>query len=199
VQPAAVLFDLGGVLCDVFPDRRNDALGRLFGRPGAEVRALLDDVMLALDTGRLVASGLMAVLRERFNWSGSFETVATAWASMLVPRPEVIAIAARITVPRGLLTNNGEPIASRFQRLLPEVAAVIDLPVFASEIGCVKPATAAYLRACQRMGIAPDRVLFVDDTPGNVAAAEAAGLQAVAFTSAAALESTLVQAGVLGP
>ena len=60
-----------------------------------------------------------------------------------------------------------------------------------------KPAAEAYLGAARALGRAPGACLFVDDRPKNCAAAEALGMPAVRFTTAAALEADLVARGLL--
>lgn len=60
-----------------------------------------------------------------------------------------------------------------------------------------KPDPEAYLGAARALGRAPDACLFVDDRPKNCAAAEALGMPAVRFTTAAALEADLVARGLL--
>ena len=46
------------------------------------------------------------------------------------------------------------------------------------EIGHLKPTNEAYLAALQGMDLQPEEVVFVDDGPGNVAAAQALGMNA---------------------
>jgi FMN phosphatase YigB (HAD superfamily) len=60
-----------------------------------------------------------------------------------------------------------------------------------------KPDPEAYLGAARALGRAPGACLFVDDRPKNVAAAEAVGMPALRFTSAAALEADLLARGLL--
>jgi beta-phosphoglucomutase-like phosphatase (HAD superfamily) len=43
-----------------------------------------------------------------------------------------------------------------------------------------KPAPDLYLLACQRLGVAPDETLALEDSPTGVAAAKAAGLDCIA-------------------
>jgi FMN hydrolase / 5-amino-6-(5-phospho-D-ribitylamino)uracil phosphatase len=65
------------------------------------------------------------------------------------------------------------------------------------ETGVRKPAAEAYLGAAARLGVAPDRCLFVDDQPANCEAARACGMDAVHFADATALRSELATRGLL--
>ena len=64
--------------------------------------------------------------------------------------------------------------------------------VFAScELGVAKPDPRVFELVCERLGAAPADCLFVDDTPGHVAAAAAAGLRAHRYRGAAELAGFL--------
>jgi putative hydrolase of the HAD superfamily len=62
-------------------------------------------------------------------------------------------------------------------RVLAEVGCVVDT----SHHGTRKPEPAAYRLVLDRLGVAADQTVFVDDQPANTAGAEAAGIEAVWF------------------
>ncbi len=78
----------------------------------------------------------------------------------------------------GIVTNNVAEFGSYWRSLLP-LDELFDDVVDSSEVGVRKPDPEIYRLACARLGVAPERSLFVDDHPGNVAGAEAAGLHGV--------------------
>ncbi len=53
---------------------------------------------------------------------------------------------------------------------------VVDEVVLSCEVGSAKPDPDIYATALQRVGAVADDVLFIDDTPTNVAAAESLGM-----------------------
>ncbi len=55
---------------------------------------------------------------------------------------------------------------------------LFDVSCYSWEMGCKKPEPAYFEIAVERIGAAPDRVLFVDDMEANVEAARAVGLRA---------------------
>lgn len=59
-----------------------------------------------------------------------------------------------------------------------------------------KPDAEVFTRICDRLGVAPEQCLFVDDSMANVAAAAAAGMDALRFEGAARLRRELTTRGV---
>lgn len=66
-----------------------------------------------------------------------------------------------------------------------------DIALSSCYLGLRKPDLALYQRAIDIVGGPPERILFIDDRPENVAGAEAAGLAALRFTGADALRDEL--------
>jgi FMN hydrolase / 5-amino-6-(5-phospho-D-ribitylamino)uracil phosphatase len=65
------------------------------------------------------------------------------------------------------------------------------------ETGVRKPDPTAYTRASEKLGLAPERCLFVDDRAVNCDAAHAVGMDAILFTEAGALRRELEARGLL--
>lgn len=106
-----------------------------------------------------------------------------------VPGMERLAIRAATRVPIHILSN--------YPPWYEEVRARFGLDRFASGhhpsylLRARKPAPAYFRQALLRIGIEPTAVLFVDDRASNVDAARDAGMRAVLFEGAEALEETL--------
>jgi putative hydrolase of the HAD superfamily len=60
--------------------------------------------------------------------------------------------------------------------------------IFSCDLRAVKPEIAAYRATLDRLGAAPDEVVFFDDRPANVAAARGLGIRAEVFTDPAQLD-----------
>ncbi len=73
-----------------------------------------------------------------------------------------------------------------------------DHHTWSSEIRIAKPDPAIYRHTCEKLGVAPENALFLDDKPENTAAAESVGLEAILFTTAEALEAELARRGLAG-
>ena len=84
----------------------------------------------------------------------------------------------------GLVTNNVKEASTQWRVLVP-VEELFDVIVDSSEVGMRKPNPAIYLHALDLLGgVAPERAVFLDDAPGNVAGARRAGLNAILVDAA---------------
>ena len=72
-----------------------------------------------------------------------------------------------------------------------DILELFDVVVCSGDEGMIKPDPAIYLLTLQRLDIAPEESIFIDDSPGHVAAARALGIHAIHFTTAKALEQEL--------
>jgi 2-haloacid dehalogenase len=77
-----------------------------------------------------------------------------------------------------------------------DVLRLLDSIVVSGEIKVAKPDPRAFRAAADRAGQPLDRLAFVDDSPANVAAARALGMDAILFTDAAALRTELRARGL---
>jgi epoxide hydrolase-like predicted phosphatase len=99
----------------------------------------------------------------------------------MVARPEVVDTIGRL---RGegyltaLLTNNARELAPLWRPLLP-LDELFDVVIDSSDVGMRKPDPRIYRLALSRLGVEPERTVFLDDAPGNVAGAIAVGMQAI--------------------
>ena len=77
-----------------------------------------------------------------------------------------------------ILTNNAKEAGDHWRAILP-IDEMFDLVVDSSEVGMRKPNPAIYRYTAERLGVPIERCVFLDDAPGNVAGAQAAGMQAI--------------------
>jgi putative hydrolase of the HAD superfamily len=185
----AVIFDFGGVLSQhprAAETRRMSAACGL--DPEAFIR-LFQKLRPDYDRGTLSADGYWTrLLREAGRDPADG---LTAWlqdldlASWTRPRPAMVRWARRLrrggwatavlsNMPRELLA----PIERRF-RWLAEFAP----RVYSCQVGWNKPEPEIFALCLSRLGLEARETLFLDDHPGNVAAARRQGLQVVEFRS----------------
>ncbi|MEA1938859.1 MAG: HAD family phosphatase [Pseudomonadota bacterium] len=69
--------------------------------------------------------------------------------------------------------------------------------VMSFDVGACKPDPAMYRTLFDRFDLAPAQLIFFDDRPENVEAAQAEGMQAHLFTNPDGMRAKLVSAGVL--
>jgi putative hydrolase of the HAD superfamily len=72
-----------------------------------------------------------------------------------------------------------------------EISGLFDVVFCSGDEGVVKPDPAAFQITLERLGVAPEEAVFIDDTPGHVEAARALGLHGIVFTTAEALSDEL--------
>ena len=72
--------------------------------------------------------------------------------------------------PIALLTNNVKEWGDHWRATFP-VDELFEVVVDSSEVGMRKPDPRIYLLTCERLGVAPDASVFIDDNAENIAAA----------------------------
>ena len=200
-QIDAVLCDLDGVL-RIWAD-----LGEVdaaYGLPAGTVAgaAFRDERLLPAVTGLVtdeqwragVAEDLVAVC-------GSAEragAVVAAWGRQpFRVDAEVVALLAEVRrrVPVLLVSNGTTRLEADLAALGLDTA--VDGVVNTARLGAAKPDARVYLAAAARAEVPPGRCLFVDDSAGNVAAAEALGMLGHRHRDAAGLRAALSGHGLV--
>ena len=83
----------------------------------------------------------------------------------------------------GILTNmEADYFRNWFSRFFTEHVAIADALAVSGIEGVTKPDAAIYHLMESRLGLAPQELVFMDDVPGNVAAAQSLGWNAFQFT-----------------
>lgn len=196
----AVLFDMGGVLLGWDPVRLYEQV--LGDRAAAE--ALVDEIDLHRWNDRVDLGEPYDEVIEK--WQAAYperaEEIAAyreRWADTLTgPVPGVAEIVDELReagVPVVLLSNTGAETFPLCRRVAPVLDRLDGIVLSAAE-GVAKPDRRLYELALARFGFDAARTAFVDDRPRNVTAAAELGLQAVAFTDAAALRGDLRALGL---
>ncbi len=72
-----------------------------------------------------------------------------------------------------------------------EILHLLDVVVCSGDEGVVKPDLAIFEMVLERLDVAPEEAVFIDDYPGHVKAARSLGLHGILFTTSEALESEL--------
>jgi putative hydrolase of the HAD superfamily len=192
----AVVCDFGGVLTtplfatfaalnaedDLDPGAMGAALRRIAERDGAHP-------LHELECGRMTEHDFLAAiaaqLREDLGRDVEMQTFAERYFAHLRPNAEMIDF-LRALRERGyrlaMLTNNVREWEPRWRAMLP-VDELFDVVVDSAFVGLRKPDPAIYRLTCERLGVAPERCLFVDDVAVNCEAARDLGMAAVLFRS----------------
>jgi putative hydrolase of the HAD superfamily len=180
--PRGLLVDFGGVLTtNVFESFRvfcraegldPDAFLNLF-RSSEDARAELRRV----ETGKITEAEFCTYLGRQLGVADSEDLVNRLFAGMRPDYPMVEAVrrAKAAGVRTGLISNSigeGRYDRSRFPELFDGV-------VISAEEGLHKPQPEIYRLGCERVGLAPEECVFVDDLRENCEGAEAVGITAI--------------------
>jgi FMN phosphatase YigB (HAD superfamily) len=179
------IFDIGGVLLD-------------FDLPGLAQMASRGDAaiaqrLLALrneDSLRILESGLMSG-EDYFSryiqpvvphWT--YRSLVEGWKAVFSENRDGLQLLNRaraLGAPVYFLSNLADFNKTAIDEQFPGFFSRSDRNFLSFEMGCVKPDAAIFDRVLKGSGADPRRCLFLDDTPGHVAGAKAAGLHSLVF------------------
>jgi putative hydrolase of the HAD superfamily len=197
-----ILFDVGGVLLTNGWDHRERAAAtERFGLDAASFEAHHLAAVDLWERGTTTAAAYLeaAVFYQPrpFTCEEFFSFILSQ--SQLLPGGAV-GILAELAASKkcmvGALNNEArETNEHRFQHF--GLRRYFQIAFSSCYVGLRKPEPAIYRLALDVLGVAPQRVLFIDDRPENAAAAADAGMQAIVFGGESALRGELASLGVL--
>ncbi len=200
MTPEAVIFDIGNVLIEWQPERHYDRWIGEERRKAMFAEVDLHGMNDRIDSGENwpdviyeTADKYPAWRDEIIGWHANW----IALASPVIPLSVHLLRALRAKgVPVFTLTNFGIEsfdYAETIYRFLSE----FDRRYISGHMGVIKPDPRIYEMVEQDCGIAPNRLLFADDRPDNIAAATLRGWNCHLFESAEGWAECLVTNGFL--
>jgi putative hydrolase of the HAD superfamily len=178
----AVLFDFGGVLTTAVLAAFAE-FGAELGDPRLPLRLLTRDpessaLLVDHEEGRIGQREFEAGFARRLRAHGvdiDDAGLVDRIQSRLHPDPEMIRLVADIRAAGhrvGLLSNSlGDDCYAGF-----DLPTMFDAVTISADIGIRKPSRRSYLIGCERLGVAPEQTIMVDDLEQNITAAELLGL-----------------------
>ena len=190
----AVLFDFGGVLT-TSPFEAMRAKGETSGAGYDLVRTLVmvpydedtDHPWHRCERGHLALPEALALITAEAAAAG-LDFDPSKIGSFFGPAAIQDIVVAKIRTLRSggyrtaLVTNNVRELGPFWRPLVP-LDELFDLVVDSSEIGVRKPDPRIFTFTLERLGVTPERAVFVDDWPGHVAAARGVGLHGIVMGS----------------
>lgn len=179
----AIIFDCFGVLY-------RDNLSMLYDVVPRHTWPALQDIVHAADHGFLNREEYH---QEVARLAGRDLADIQAIDARQHSRDETMVALVRSLRPRykiGLLSNiDGDTIYRLFSDQ--ERAELFDALTLSAEVGLTKPTVEIFEIAAQRLGVAPEECVMIDDLEKNVTGAELAGMKAIHFSSRTDLEQRL--------
>jgi 2-haloacid dehalogenase len=196
----AVVFDIGRVLINWDPagfyDRKigPDTRKRLF----AEVP--LEAANLEVDRGAPFRETIYALAADHPGWADAIRLWHDCWLDMASPAIDDTIALMRALQARGVpcwaLSNFGAEPFEIAEAAYPFLAE-FDGRVISAHVGTIKPEPEIYETLELASGLSGAQLLFTDDRPENVAAAQARGWHSHLFDGADGLARALVSQGLL--
>jgi 2-haloacid dehalogenase len=201
-QRRVVVFDFGGVLLNWNP---RHLYRKLFAGDEAAMESFLANVCTPAwnerqDAGRSFADAVAELLPRHPDKAALIAAFGQRFDEMIAGpidgTVEILAELKRAGVPRYGLTNfSAETFGPQRQRF--EFLSWFDGIVVSGEEGVIKPDPRIFRILLERYRIAPEEAVFIDDSPGNAAAAVALGIHGIHFRSPELLRRELASLGLL--
>jgi putative hydrolase of the HAD superfamily len=180
----ALLFDLGGVLIELDWDA---VFAHWAGCCGADAAALrrrfsFDAPYERHERGEISARDYFEALRGSLGIELSNDDFRAGWERVFVgPVRATVELLPRIDprMPLYLFSNTNAAHHAAWAHDYAQALRPFRKVFVSHEMGVRKPEREAFRRVAREIGVAPERILFFDDTESNVEGARRAGLQAV--------------------
>ena len=189
---SALLVDFGGVLTTSVHDALRTFSADIGGDPELVLRLLASDaeaakLLVESETGRLDDEGFERGFAARLAACGVDVPADGLLARMQTGGSadhEMLDALARMRaggVPIAIVTNQlGRNCYAGF-----DLEGLADVVVISAEVGVRKPSRRIYAIACERLGVAPETCVMVDDLRHNLDGAARLGIAGVLHTAAA--------------
>ncbi len=200
----AVIFDFGKVLSALPDADAHTALVEAAGVPDAVFEEHYWAHRHAYDEGILNGETYWQNVAEGAGFTLSPERLAhfhlqdnLMWSNLNAPMVAWAHALQQHGIKTAILSNMGDAVQAHMEREFAWLAG-FDHLTWSHELGKAKPDPAIYQHTLQKLGVAPEEALFIDDMPRNVTAARALGIDAIVFQDVAQLRRDLVARGLDG-
>ena len=196
----AVVFDIGNVLTRWQPEAFYDRVIGQARRAALFAAVDLHHMNDLIDEGALFRQTIYDWADRHPDWGPEVRMWYDRWIELASPRIEGSIALLRALRTKGVpvfaLTNFGR---YSFEEAMPQMdfLAEFDRHYVSGRMGVIKPDPRIYAMVEADCGIAPDRLLFVDDKAENIAAAGTRGWRTHQFESWQGWAARLVAEGLL--
>ncbi len=196
MPPQFLYFDLGKVLLTFTRDRAARQIAEVTGIDPADVlKAIYEsDMQRQYEAGEISSREFYEGFCRQTGKRPDYNRLLAAGSDIFELAAAMIPVVCQLRqagYPMGILSNtceaHWEHCIDRF-RTLTELFSVHALSY---RLRAQKPEASIFIAAAELAGVAPGDIFFVDDTPGHVAGAKAAGFDAVPFTTVPKLVAEL--------
>ena len=182
-----IIFDLGGVLLNIDPNKTIEAFGQLGMEQFMGDRGLTYDheIFYLMEQGKLTPDEFRNGVRKLLSDEVTDEQIDVAWTAMLIDFPAIrVELLQKLRTQFGiyLFSNTNAIHVEKYQAIFRnqhnfEVTSLFDKVFHSNEIGYRKPSAESYNEIIRLSGITPESSIFIDDSRANVDGAMACGLK----------------------
>lgn len=193
-----IIFDLGGVLLNLAPQKTMDEFRKLGHTSLVEENPwnFKHEIFYKFERGLVTPLEFYAGVKEVFGNGVSNEEIYLAWTAMLLDIPKVradIVFNLKKQFRTFLFSNTNaihvEKIQSDFREAHGlDFSSMFEKDFYSNEIHLRKPDVESFLKVIDLAGVKPEETLFVDDFRENIEAAKTTGLQTFWLQPGIALE-----------
>lgn len=194
----AVVFDLGGVLNQIAGVEPMKALSGIDDEEGLWQRWFTCEWVRRFERGRCGPEEFAAGVIEEWAMGVSpdeFLDQFVGWVRGPLPGADDLVEAVRAELPVACLSNTNK-LHWEALSASPHIGSM-DQSFLSFQLGMVKPDREVFDHVSAQIGVPGSRLLFLDDTTVNIAAAREAGWSAVKVDGAGGARAALVEHGVL--
>lgn len=199
--PRFLYFDLGMVLLEFSVERMLRQMAEVTGVGPEILKEILFDrgLMKQYETGEISSREFYEMYCGRTGARPDYDALCLAGSdifSLNAPMLPIVAQLRQAGYRLGILSNTCE---SHWQYCIEKYRFLTDcfqVHALSFRIGATKPDAAIFLAAADLAGCRPEEMFFVDDIPGHVEGAKAAGIDAILYTSAAQVAAELRHRGI---
>jgi putative hydrolase of the HAD superfamily len=196
----ALVFDFGNVVA--FFDHRltSNRLAAYTDLPVDTIHGYLFNSPLeeAFDSGKISVPDFLRQVHQTLRLRCTLDELATAWADIFWPNPDVMNLLPLLKGRYGLLlaSNTNELHTRQFREQFADNLAHFDFLVFSHDVGARKPEP-VFFDHCRRLaGCEAAECLFIDDLPDNVAGAASCGWHGIVYKGLENLHQQLTTFGI---
>ncbi len=196
-------FDLGRVLIDFSVERMVNQLAMAADVSTETVRKILfrDGLQLQskYESGEIDSQGFYDGFCKAAGVRPDFDELLRAGTEIFWPNASMIPIVAQLSqtdYPMGILSNTCEAHWKYCFEKYRILSGCFETFALSYELKSAKPDAKIFQAAAELAGYAPEEIFFIDDVPGHIEGAKAAGFDAVLYTNAAAAAEDLRKRGI---
>jgi len=185
IHPKAVIFDYGLVLCNPQPRAEVEAMASLLQMDFHSFHDASWRYRVAYDQADLDPASYWNAVAQRELVPENIEQLidmdSRSWTHANPVMPGWAKKLRQAGLRTALLSNMPVPIRDAVERC--DWLPGFDCRTYSCDVRITKPSPEIYEHCLAKLGVAPSEVLFLDDRPENIRAAEALGMHGLLFTT----------------